>query len=147
MFVDENSFDRYLAIVQSDASDAEVEIAASELGIDAAQLTADQSMRLRDARLERARGKAVESALKRREPTGAGDFGALASFAEKQKPARYSKGLAIFLFFAIAAILAGVLYFLVFAGESCRTKCCDGTCSPSVGQGTCSYHGGICNDK
>ena len=25
----------------------------------------------------------------------------------------------------------------------CKTRCCDGTCSPSEGRGTCSFHGGV----
>lgn len=31
-------------------------------------------------------------------------------------------------------------------GRSCPiTTCCDGTCSSSVGRGTCSWHGGVCS--
>ncbi len=55
----------------------------------------------------------------------------------------------------IVTLIIGIGYF-VFSGshpksdnedgEICRTPCNDGTCSPSVGPGTCSYHGGIKRD-
>ena len=148
MTMDENKFDQYLAIVQSDASDVEVEMAASELGIELDNLNVDQSHRLRDARLERARGKAVESALKRKDADSFGELGGGIGAPVCETPKKgHGLGFVLILFVVIAVLSGAALYFFVFSGETCRTKCCDGTCSPSVGQGTCSYHGGICNDK
>lgn len=59
---------------------------------------------------------------------------------------KYRRKVLVFLLFLLAGLgTAGYLvYYNVFA---CRTHCCDGTCSPSTGPGTCSYHGGVCQGK
>ncbi len=64
---------------------------------------------------------------------------------------RESRVIMKFLVFLLIAIAAGVAIFIAKTGSDgsdekstiCKTRCCDGTCSPSEGSGTCSYHGGI----
>lgn len=60
--------------------------------------------------------------------------------------------------FIIAAAIVGIILFIIFNSSGgddsnqekdnniCKTRCNDGTCSPSTGPGTCSYHGGIKTD-
>lgn len=64
---------------------------------------------------------------------------------------RGGSAIKTFIFFLVLAIGAGIAFFTIKSGSDggseeskiCKTRCCDGTCSPSEGSGTCSYHGGI----
>ena len=146
MQISEEQFSRYLDIIQSSATDEEVEVAQYELGIEPGILDHEQNRRLRDARLERARARAIEKELAKKSALLSGpDLPVVTpsgTMTKKRKPTRIL-GIVF-----IAIILGALIYLVAYKldGSICRTKCCDGTCSPSTGQGTCSYHGGICND-
>ena len=68
-----------------------------------------------------------------------------------------SANLIVFIIIGIVIAIMGLVIFLMFGSSGtshdsnsdkniCRTQCNDGTCSPSTGPGTCSYHGGIKTD-
>lgn len=70
---------------------------------------------------------------------------------EERRVSPYSKRFYWAVAIAVAVLVGlGVIAYRTIKslGEpACRTHCCDGTCSPSTGPGTCSYHGGVCDPR
>lgn len=70
---------------------------------------------------------------------------------EEKRVSPYSKRFYTAVGIAVAVLVVlgiiAVRTIKSFSDPACRTHCCDGTCSPSTGPGTCSYHGGVCEKK
>lgn len=70
---------------------------------------------------------------------------------ENNRISSYSKRFytaIVIVFVVLIGLGIGAYHAIKMLGEpACRTHCCDGTCSPSTGSGTCSYHGGVCEKK
>ena len=68
---------------------------------------------------------------------------------EETRMSPYSKRFYMAVVIAVAVLIGlGVIAYRTvksLGAPTCRTHCCDGTCSSSTGPGTCSYHGGVCD--